>query len=439
MENYTTQKVNISNGSDSNFYYQLARIGFILFIFFIFFGTRIPFGEKATEVDELSSSNVVNQVVYGLLFITSLITLIPKWSEVRRLIVKEKIFTIFLIWCFLTIFWSNHPFISLKRYILYFTTVTVCISMLLYCKDFSEITKIFISLLGIYVGITILSIIFVPNAINHHGYWMGITQHKNVLGQIILLSLVLFVTTFKYLTTRYKIILGFLIFISAVIIFGTKSTTTLFTLIILCCISITMLIDKLFESLNIGRVVSVMTSVVAIIIIISVFLVIPELIESIVGTTGKDLTLTGRIDIWADIWKEVEKHFVMGTGFQGFWVVADDPRIEDLYKIYLDLPNQAHNGYLDILNEIGFIGLALFILLILNFFKNLKLIDGINIWKWFIIIAIITNLTESTFITSRSVISVMFIFSYFALFAELMWFRSVSDRTTNELSRVNWR
>jgi O-antigen ligase len=311
--------------------------------------------------------------------------------------------------------------------------------MLLYCKDFSEITKIFISLLGIYVGITILSIIFVPNAINHHGYWMGITQHKNVLGQIILLSLVLFVTTFKYLTTRYKIILGFLIFISAVIIFGTKSTTTLFTLIILCCISITMLIDKLFESLNIGRVVSVMTSVVAIIIIISVFLVIPELIESIVGTTGKDLTLTGRIDIWADIWKEVEKHFVMGTGFQGFWVVADDPRIEDLYKIYLDLPNQAHNGYLDILNEIGFIGLALFILLILNFFKNLKLIDGINIWKWFIIIAIITNLTESTFITSRSVISVMFIFSYFALFAELMWFRSVSDRTTNELSRVNWR
>ena len=71
--------------------------------------------------------------------------------------------------------------------------------------------------------------------------------------------------------------------------------------------------------------------------------------------------------------------------------------------------NEAHNGYLDVLAQIGIIGLLLLSvllfsgLLILLFARGEKS-DPLNVWKWFAIYVTLGmsfyNLTESTFIRS---------------------------------------
>ncbi len=83
---------------------------------------------------------------------------------------------------------------------------------------------------------------------------------------------------------------------------------------------------------------------------------------------GKDLTLTGRTELWADIFRIAKTHLLFGCGFQGFWVV-DALNIQALYQVYVWIPIQAHNGYLDILNETGLVGLTLFIIAVINFFR----------------------------------------------------------------------
>jgi exopolysaccharide production protein ExoQ len=81
---------------------------------------------------------------------------------------------------------------------------------------------------------------------------------------------------------------------------------------------------------------------------------------------NKSADLTGRSDIWELLYIEIEKHWLYGVGYGGFWLgigSASQPILDKLYWI----PYQGHNGYLDILNELGAIGLSsLFFLLIFH-------------------------------------------------------------------------
>jgi len=390
-----------------------------IFLFFIFFGTKIPFGEKITEAENLGTSNVINQIVFGGLFVFSLVLLIPKRKELFSLIKREKFLTIFLFWSLITIIWSNYSLVSFKRYIQYLTTVTVSLSVLLHVKDTKRIINVFKIILGGYLLIALLTILTIPGAHDRFGIWRGVASHKNTLGQISLISVIFFTAIFKKeYSLKSKTIVAVLIIMAMVLLIGSQSSTSRFTFIILFVLSATLLIDKVFESIGIRKTVSLFTMFIFLVMFISIILVVPEIIEAAVGSTGKDLTFTGRVDLWADIWEEAQNHLLIGTGFQGYWVVTST-KVELLFEIYSWLPTQAHNGYLDIINEVGIIGIILFSFILINYFVNLTRAKQKQIWKWFIIAALIINITESAFIRPKVVVGVMFIFSYLALFSDI--------------------
>ena len=118
------------------------------------------------------------------------------------------------------------------------------------------------------------------------------------------------------------------------------------------------------------------------------------------------------------MFNEIEKHLLLGAGFQGFWVV-DSPKILLLYKQFVWLPNQAHNGYIDIVNELGIVGLCLFLLMIMNYFITLFRWKIKTIWGWFVIVPLITNFQESTFLGSSRLIYSMLNFAYLVLFVRI--------------------
>jgi len=398
-----------------------AKVSFAIYLFFVFFGTRMPFYEKITEAENLGTSNIINQIVFGSLFVISVILLIPKRKELFNLIKREKFLTIFLFWCLITIIWSNYALVSLKRYIQYLTTVTVTLSVLLHVKDTKQIINVFKIIIGGYLMIALLTIFTIPGALDRFGIWRGVASHKNTLGQISLVSVIFFTAIFKKeYSLKSKTIVAILIIMAIVLLFGSQSSTSIFTFLILFVLTATLLIDKFFEPIGIRKTVSLFIMFVVMVMFISIMLVVPEIIEDAVGSTGKDLTFTGRVDLWADIWKEAQNHLLIGTGFQGYWVVTST-KVELLFEIYSWLPTQAHNGYLDIINEVGIIGIILFSFILINYFINLTRVKQKQIWKWFIIAALIINITESAFIRPKVVVGVMFIFSYIALFSDIYY------------------
>src|SRR5690606_36617520 len=83
-----------------------------------------------------------------------------------------------------------------------------------------------------------------------------------------------------------------------------------------------------------------------------------EVAGPVAGLFGKSADLTGRTDIWDLVLLEAGKHPWAGIGYGAFWLGMESPSqyiIDALYWI----PLQAHNGYLDVYNELGVIGIAI--------------------------------------------------------------------------------
>jgi O-antigen ligase len=74
---------------------------------------------------------------------------------------------------------------------------------------------------------------------------------------------------------------------------------------------------------------------------------------------GKDTTFSNRSLIWDIIKEHIKLHPTLGTGYGGYWIgpVPSSPSYEFLGRLNF-YPTESHNGYLEIVNDLGFIGLA---------------------------------------------------------------------------------
>src|SRR5581483_4780832 len=84
---------------------------------------------------------------------------------------------------------------------------------------------------------------------------------------------------------------------------------------------------------------------------------------------GRNPTLTGRTEIWSAV-----LHFagnpLFGTGFESFWL---GDRIKHIWA-YGEMTygiNEAHNGYIETYLNLGWIGVALLVNLIITGYRNI--------------------------------------------------------------------
>ena len=404
----------------NSIYKKVAIFSFMVFLFFSLFGTKMPFGAKITNVEDISTSNIVNQLLYSYLFLAACFALIPKFSSIRHIIKREKFFFAFIFFLTLSIIWSDYMIISLKRAFQFYSVVLTLLAFIMYVESDEEMIKYFKPILYLYVIATIIVVLVIPTAKDPQFHtWRGFSDTKNNLGEIGLVCVLLSYTIYKRERTFVTKLIGALILLlSVAIVIGTFSSTSIIALFILVGIGLLLTIDNIFKPLGIRRTITSLSVFFITAFVLYVFLFNPALLSFITSIFGKDSTFTGRTEIWSYMFNEIEKHLLLGAGFQGFWVV-DSPKILLLYKQFVWLPNQAHNGYIDIVNELGIVGLCLFLLMIMNYFITLFRWKIKTIWGWFVIVPLITNFQESTFLGSSRLIYSMLNFAYLVLFVRI--------------------
>ena len=398
----------------------IARLVFGIYLFFVIFGTSLPFQDPISDAADIATSNIINQIVFGLLFLISAVTLIPKRREMVSLIKKEKFFSLFLLWCLLSVFWSDFRFVSFKRLVQIFTTVFVSLSVLFYTPDSEDLLKYFKSILYVYILLSIVSVLTVSGAIDPQTQiWRGLAPSKNHLGQSALISALVWLAALRLETTGNRVVSFLMLMLSLILLIGSQSITAIITLLVLAMTRLVFSLDNRFGTLGIGRLFSVLVMTISLMLAILILYAAPEIILSIPGYLGKDITFTGRTDLWAEIFKEASEHLPIGCGFAGFWV-QDNINILILYEDYVWLPRQAHLGYLDILNETGLVGLMLFAAMVIFYLKGLLSLDKPHVWKWFLFATLIINFQETTLFRPNILTGVMFIFAYLALYSEII-------------------
>lgn len=379
----------------------------------------MPFRERITDVEDIGTSSIVNQVVFTFLFVASCFSLLPKVKDVISFVRREKFLFLFLSWCLFSVAWSDHSFVSIKRLFRDLTVLTVCLAVLLHSNSSNELLKFFKYILFICIILTVLSIALVPAATDQHGYWRGLTMHKNQLGQICLLSSILWFCAMRFGRYWNRLLCLLMVLLSVVLLFGSNSMTSILTLLLLIIFGILLYISNISRQFGVGLLYSFFMMISFLGIVGATIFWTQDITSSFFDAIGKDSTFTGRTDLWADIfYEETKNHLFHGCGFGGFWVV-DNPNLLEIYEVYNWLPNEAHNGYFDILNETGVIGLILVLIMIFSYFINLVKLKKPHPWKWFFVAPLILNLQESTLFRHGILTGVFFIFAYLALNVDL--------------------
>jgi O-antigen ligase len=126
--------------------------------------------------------------------------------------------------------------------------------------------------------------------------------------------------------------------------------------------------------------------------------------ELLFKALGKDPSLTGRTDIWAGLLRQSAKRPLTGYGYGVFWTLDSVPA-NWIRKETGWLVPSAHNGWLDILAQLGWIGVGLCALvlggaLLVSLFRFREVQDGY--WATlFLAIFLMTTFSES-FILERN-------------------------------------
>lgn len=389
----------------------IAKFCFFVLSFSVLFGTDLPFTQSPENVSEIMTSNISNQIVYSSIFLLSIVFIVLRHKEFFDFLKKESYLSILMIWMLLSIFWSNYFFVSFKRYFQLLTLVLVLINAVVFI-DRKELFKYLKILFYIYVPLNLFSVFFIPQAIDPaFNTWRGMSYSKNLFGQIGIVIL-LFCTTIYFLETKRLQKIGVLItgFIAIVFVVMSVSSTSIISLMIIFFFAIAFLLDRVFRPLKIKYIYTSIILPFLILIFFSSMVFYPEIFDTLTTLVGKDPTFTGRTALWNDILNYAQKHLIWGCGYGGFWVV-DSENIKLLYKVYNWLPNEAHNGFIDLTNELGIIGIGLFLILILvNIFRAIKIEDRVALLV--VITVLVTNYTESSLFKVGWPLNFMFILYY---------------------------
>jgi O-antigen ligase len=377
---------------------------------------------QETGADEIVTSNIVNQILYPALFFLSFIAFISNADNVFDIIRNEKALVILLTYALISILWSAYPIVSIKRWYQIFTYYFVIVVFLSYIKTKYELIKIIKPILFTYILISIIAVFIVPGAKDPgFGTWRGLASTKNQLGQISLISIVMSLIIFKNETKKYsKYIIATFFLISLSLAIGSVSSTTYTALAVFLLVSIIIYLKaQIFDRIGVSYFLSIMLLLVVFLVAIILLYVEPQVLDLFQGLFGKEGSFADRARLWEVILLNASQHLYLGGGFQGFWVI-DSPTIQLLYTHFLWLPIQSHNGYIDILNDLGIIGLSLFIFIIINYFIHTIKNKKINLWTWFIVLPLIINLTETTLFRTGHITFIFFILGYLLVYANLI-------------------
>ena len=207
--------------------------------------------------------------------------------------------------------------------------------------------------------------------------WIGVFQTKNELGMIMALSIISFF--YELLAQMFSQ--------------RSRSLTILFSVagLLLCCgllylsqsrtAWVTGLIGLIFcivAKLTHKRVGAAIIIWTAIVLLLGPAVVLAmDQLGTIATMLGKDSSLTGRVDLWLELPSYILQRLWLGHGLGAFWV-DQSPNVLEIWTAVDWEPPEAHNGWLDLLLELGVVGLGLVAIQMLLLLTNgiRAVIDG---------------------------------------------------------------
>jgi O-antigen ligase len=346
-----------------------------------------------------------DRMFYLLMIMAALFTLSRRGLDWGWLIAKNWPILLFYGFLLISVTWANSPFSSFKRWFKEFGNILIVLVVLTEKNPIEAIRTIFVRCAYVLVPLSIIFIRWFPSLgrmYNMHSGEMeatGVTFQKNSLGTMLLVcGLVLLWDTLEKsrpgVVARSKLD-RYLPWGLAVIIFWLfslcDSKTSMVSLLVGGLIILAIRLPVFHRRVSAFGFYSLAIAVG--------FLLVDRLFgvsEVIVASLGRDMTFTGRTEVWRELLK-VGTDPLLGTGFMSFW---DDMDYRAMLPKWVAF--SAHNGYMEVYLAGGWLGVAILAVMILGTgtIINRDLATGTNysVVRFAVFVAmLIANFAESNF------------------------------------------
>lgn len=348
----------------------------------------------------------LDRTLLAILIALGLFILSKRLRQVRAILRVNLPIVVFLLYCLASILWSDFPFVTFKRWTRGAADV-VMILIIITSPHWEAGFKWFLTQIAfLLIPLSVLMIKFFPQygrnyTSNGTPMWTGVSTDKNGLGAICMIfGTALLWQMLPASSTRQAmrpgrrqlIAKGTVFAMTLYLIWVIDSKTALICFLLANTLIVLTWLGPRFRK-------PAALSVVVAGMVISCFCV---LFLGIGGgaleTMGRRSDLTGRKEIWAIV-IPLAQNPLLGTGYEDFWM---GERFATVARA-LDAPiNQAHNGYLEIYLNLGWIGIALLGAIIVTGYRNLMLgfhsnLDMGRLKLAFFTICLVYNFTEATF------------------------------------------
>ncbi len=296
-------------------------------------------------------------IAYGLFFVVSVLTFLVARPTVSR--TARQLFLAVAALClyaFLSALWSLDPIRTLMKATQQTMVVMSLLAAVISARDPEPVLKWLIGLMTAVVLVNILAVIArPPGPIGHE----GIYAHKNYLGAVTALSLMFGIYALTFRRLVYLIAGLFLIAGSFLLLVASESKTSAGMAVAApaLAIGVYLLAKHVAIPPLVTWLVAQGAAVAGFILLGAIFdFQLSDLLRLAFG----DETFTGRTHIWAFSWQKIAEHPIFGYGYHGFWNIGpESPRFTAHIQFIHNMPH-AHNGYIDLLLNLGIVGLVFF-------------------------------------------------------------------------------
>ncbi|HTN72045.1 MAG TPA: O-antigen ligase, partial [Methylomirabilota bacterium] len=308
----------------------------------------------------LPASDVVWQGFILAAFAVTFLILARNWNDVRAFLGTGWPILLPVLIAACSVLWSVDPEVSLYRVIALAGTAAFGAFLAIRFNLKEQLMVLALALGIIACASTLVSILLPGYGVmtgSHNGAWSGIFYHKNSLGRIMALAtLVFFLLALGFRELRLVALPAMAL--SIALVFASQSRASLIVAIAcLTVISVLSAVQRLPRSTR--TVVLLVTAMVG----ISAAGWAIKHGDSILALVGTDPTLTGRTELWSVLFEKARARPWFGYGYGAFWRGATGVSGEVQKALNWDwYPIHAHNGFLDLVLELGIVGLLVFLL-----------------------------------------------------------------------------
>lgn len=319
--------------------------------------------------------------------------------------------------------WSQDPMITMRRSIPFLLATLFALYFASRFDLDEQLSMLWITMIALSVATVLISVLVPSYGLDvspgHTHDWRGVFTQKNACGRAMTFAIAITLAKGRINVPRA---LSLLLFLFVLAMSGSRS----FWLVGLSVFALAALLVFLKRYDLASRAVIISMAVLLVVVTLTLGVIFAP---DILALLGRDSTLTGRSDIWREAWRAILKQPVLGYGFSAFWIGLKGEAFNVITMLGFVVLH-AHNGFLEIMLEIGGAGLAVFILsylrachLALSLIRS-KYIEQAA-WPVFVLLlTILSNMDESSLLIYNGIFWVLYVVAIVDL--ELLQMRSRS-------------